>query len=211
MLRQHYSIDASNGHGMVSVMHLVLAAPDHPLRPTIQRAIADVYSREYGVKVPAFPRLLGGLYDGGGALLAAAGVRQPEDGFFSEIYLDQPVEAAISTFLPSAPARSQIIEIGAMAGIKPANSLVLVDMLARRFMATGARWAFFTATRRLRALLGRSGIPLIDLGCAESRRVANPQDWGTYYMHDPRVVAVEGAVLPRFLRSMAPTQEASHA
>lgn len=192
-------------------MHLVVAAPGHPLRPAIQGGISAVYSREYGVKVPAFPRLLGGLYDDGGTLLAAAGVRQPEDGFFSEIYLDQPVEAAIGDVLPSPPSRGQIIEIGAMAGIKPASSLILVDMLARRFMAAGARWAIFTATRRLRALLGRSGIPLVDLGRAESRRVANPQDWGTYYMHDPRVVAVEGAVLPRFLRPMPVGREAAHA
>jgi hypothetical protein len=53
-----------------------------------------------------------------------------------------------------------------------------------------AEWAIFTATRALRALLQRGGLNMIELARAEPSRVKNPNDWGNYYKHDPRVMAV---------------------
>ena len=50
--------------------------------------------------------------------------------------------------------------------------------------------AIFTATRPLRGLLRRNGIQMLELGRAERSRVDDPDIWGSYFDHDPRIVAV---------------------
>ena len=68
---------------------------------------------------------------------------------------------------------------------------------------------------RLRALLRRSRIATIDLVAAARDRVPDPDRWGSYYLHDPRVVGVNGGALPRFNPCVEPlvkaTAEVSHA
>jgi len=192
-------------------MHLVLLEPSHPLRPGVEQAIRTVFADEYRAKVAALPQTLAALLDDHGTVLSATGLRFERDGFFSENYLDEPVDRLLSRRAGRAVPRSQVVEIGSMAGFKPATSLVLVDLIARRCLDDGLCWAIFTATNRLRALLRRSRIATLDLVPACRDRVPDPDNWGSYYLHDPRVVAVNGAALPRFGRSVPACAEASHA
>ena len=192
-------------------MHLALLEPSDPQRPAIEQAIRSVFAEEYGARVSALPQTLAALLDKHGTLLSATGLRFERDGFFSEHYLDEPVEQILSRCAGMAVNRSQIVEIGSMAGFRPATSLLLVDLIARRCLDSGLSWAIFTATNRLRALLRRSRITTIDLAAASRDRVPDPDIWGGYYLHDPRVVAVNGAALPRFNATSGICAKASHA
>ena len=196
-------------------MHLVLLEPSHPLRSGVEQAIRTVFAAEYGAKVEALPRILAALFDDRGTLLSATGLRFAQDGFFSEHYLDEPVDRLLSRQAGKRVRRSQVVEIGSMAGFRPATSLLLVDLVARRCLDDGLSWAIFTATNRLRALLRRSRIATIDLVAAARDRVPDPDRWGSYYLHDPRVVGVNGGALPRFNPCVEPlvkaTAEVSHA
>lgn len=192
-------------------MPLVLLEPSHPLRPKVEDAIRTVFSGEFGARVRVLPHTLAALLDENGTLLSAAGLRFERDGFFSEHYLDQPVERILSRCAGMAVSRSQVVEIGSMAGFRPATSLLLVDLVARRCLDNGLSWAIFTATNRLRAMLRRSRIATIDLAAASRDRVPDPEAWGGYYLHDPRVVAVHGSALPRFAGDMTAHGEVVHA
>jgi hypothetical protein len=50
---------------------------------------------EYGVQLQAFPSHLFALLNEGSEVICAADVRLEEDGLFSELYLDSPIEHAL--------------------------------------------------------------------------------------------------------------------
>jgi hypothetical protein len=192
-------------------MHLLVLDSSHAQRPAVEDAIRTVFAAEYGARLPSLPPTLAALRDEKGAILSATGLRYGVDGFFSEQYLDHPVEEILSRFSGLPVLREQVVEIGSMAGFRPATSLHLVDLVARRCLDQGVTWAVFTATARLRALLRRSRIHCFDLAPAMPDKVADPTSWGRYYLHDPRVVAVHGALLPRFMGLGKEAAEATHA
>ena len=72
----------------------------------------------------------------------------------------------------------------------------------------------FTATGALRRLLRHTGLPYSSLGKASAARVANPEDWGTYYETDPEVcffsevVSLPHTLSPRAVRARIKQAEA---
>ncbi|HSV28570.1 MAG TPA: thermostable hemolysin [Candidatus Omnitrophota bacterium] len=191
-------------------MTLVVADPDHPLRGSLEDAIRAVFLAEYGARVPAFPRQLLALLDRESRPLAASGLRFAEDGFFSECYLEEPVEESLGRRAGTAVSRTEVVEFVSLAALRPGAALPLVGGAVRLCLASGCRWGLFTATARLRALLGRAGFVVEDIAAADRERVTRPENWGSYYLHDPRVVAVRAESLPRVLNS-APNRTAAHA
>ena len=67
------------------------------LRSVAERFIRNVYAIEYGAQLQNFPSRLFALTNERGEIMCAAGVRLQEDGFFSELYLDSPIEQALRT------------------------------------------------------------------------------------------------------------------
>jgi hypothetical protein len=184
-------------------MQFQLIERDHGQRPAAERAIRDMFFREYGAEVAELPSLLIALQGDDGAILCASGLRFIEHGFFSESYLDQPVEQCLARHFNQPVARRQIVEFSNMASMQPGLAMRLVQQGVRHSLLRGARFGIFTATRRLRLLVRRSGYGILEMGTASPQRVANPSAWGTYYLHDPRVMAVPAAALPR---TLAPTE-----
>ncbi|MGE5506693.1 MAG: thermostable hemolysin [Actinomycetota bacterium] len=176
-------------------MTLILALPDHPLRPLLERAVREVFAAEYRADVPVFPRLLVATLDGEGRPAAVAGLRFAEDGLFSEAYLDGPVEVVVGKAVGRPVGRGQIVEFSSLAAPRPGAALPLVDAAVRLALGAGGAYGLFTATNRLRALLRRTGLAAVELAAARPERIANPAVWGSYYLHDPRVMVVAGATL----------------
>ena len=177
------------------------------LRPTAEQAIRAIFDREHGATLHDFPPTLAAWLDGD-EILATASLRFAKDGFFSECYLDMPVERLIERKAGIAVKRSEIVEVGSLAAPRPGATLGLVEAIIDACYEGGCRWAFFTATARLRALLRRSGVVQIELAPALPERVPAPETWGQYYLADPRVVAV-GAHMLRG-RYAQPLLEANH-
>lgn len=171
-------------------MTLILANRDHPERARLEQAVRTVFAAEYGAHVPAFPnRLIASLNDAGEPL-AVAGLRTSEDGLFSEAYLDGPAESVLSAAIGRPVDRTQIVEFSSLAAIKAGAALPLVGAAIELCLAAGAAYGLFTATHRLRALLRRAGLQCVDLGPARPERLADASPWGSYYLHDPRVLMV---------------------
>lgn len=167
----------------------VLAPPGHPQRAAIERFVATVYRARFGARVRGWaPTLVGLTLDG--HLVAAAGYRCASEPLYLERYLAEPIEAAIRARTGVEVERAALVEIGHFAATRHGEGRRLMTRLARHLHATGTRWAATTATRELRHLYERLGLTAWRL--ADATRDAagsDATDWGTYYDHEPAVVA----------------------
>jgi len=171
-------------------MHIALLGADHPARTHTEHMIRNVYASTYGALIEAFPPLLVAALNAHGQPLCAAGLRNQRTGFFSECYLDAPVEASISTVAGAPVARGEIIEVTTLAGVAPGLALDLAAFVIAHGRRAGMHWGLFTATAPLRRALTRAGLGTRDLAPARAERVPDAASWGSYYRMRPRVCAV---------------------
>ena len=169
---------------------VVIVRPSHRLRLPVEACIGDVYERAFGARGMAFPRRLIALLDTSGHPVCAAGVRTPAEGFFSEVYLDSPIEHILGEEIGKPIARSRVFEVTTLASRVSDISPLFIRQLAVFGKIAGFDWSFFTATARLRKLLCQLGIPIVELAQADPSRLADADRWGSYYTHAPIVCAV---------------------
>jgi Thermostable hemolysin len=187
---------------------MVLVPQLHPLRACTEACIQTVYDRVFGTRDLVLPRVLIAWVGGDNRPLCAAGLRTAADGFFSEAYLDAPIERALARRTGHPVARQSIFEITTLASRSADVSTAFVRQLAAFGKDAGFVWSFFTATARLRRLLNDLGIPTFVLAEADPARLADSERWGSYYSHAPRVCAVKGDWLDDLA---APPARSSHA
>ena len=160
------------------------------LRIAVENGIRKLFWDRYAARLSSFPDTLVTELGPSGDVECAAGIHFGYEGLFSECYLDMPVESILSHRFGRAVTRNRVVEVCNLAAIKSGQSLPFVRRVVKFVEMADAECAIFTATRALRALLQRSGLNMIELARAERSRVKNPNDWGNYYKHDPRVMAV---------------------
>src|SRR6202043_4144305 len=113
-----------------------------------------------------------------------------DDGFFSERYLDIPIEDAVSAISARTVDRSAIFEVTTLASRAPLATAQFIAEIGNFGERAGFEWSFFTLTHRLHLMVRRLGIALTYLGEADRRRIADSERWGTYYASEPKVYAV---------------------
>lgn len=171
-------------------MQILVLPQGHARRTEVERFIANIYRRHYEASVPAFPPTLVALFGSDDQCLCASGLRFAETGFFSECYLDQPIEALLARATGSAVRRDRIFEVSGLASRAPQRAAQFLRYVVAYGESAGFDWAFFTATNRLRGLLCVLGLPPFVLGPADRDRAANAQVWGSYYESEPLVCAI---------------------
>jgi Thermostable hemolysin len=159
-------------------------------RAQVERLIRTIYWERFTAQPGLLPQTLVADVCGAGTVECAAGIRYSNHGFFSEWYLNQPVEVALRFRTGRIADRTRVIEVCNLVARRPGSSLPFVRSNIEFAEAADVDWAIFTATNPLRALLARSGLKMVELVRASRGRVPNPEDWGSYYEHDPRVMAV---------------------
>lgn len=152
--------------------------------------IRNVYAAEYGALIQTFPSRIFALLNDRGGIGCAAGFRSQVDGFFSERYLESPIEQALCALSKRRIARSEIFEVTTFASRMPRATVGFIEAIGRFGEANGFLWSFFTLTRRLHRLVGRLGHPLAYLADADYRRIPDHERWGTYYAAEPKVFAI---------------------
>lgn len=155
-----------------------------------------IYRDSYAAELTSFPNRILARFDRQGTVLCAAGLRSEADGFFSEHYLDQPIELALADIVGHPVARRSVCEVTTLVSQAPHETSDFVDDIVMLAAELGFRWSFFTLTRRLALMVRHKGLSPIDLGAATAERVPYPQSWGRYYQTSPRVFAVSGGSLP---------------
>jgi Thermostable hemolysin len=164
------------------------------LRDHAEAFIRNVYAAEYGAKLQTFPSRIFALLNDRDEILCAAGFRIQDDGFFSERYLDSPIEEVLGAASRRTIARGEIFEVTTFASLAPRATVGFIESVGRFGEANGFVWSFFTLTRRLHRLVERLGHPLIHLADADYRRIPDHVRWGTYYASNPKVFAIASPV-----------------
>ncbi len=168
---------------------LTMINQDHPLRSATEQVIREAYRREHNARLESFPTcLVAWIVES--EIVCAASLRFRPDGFFSDCYLDHPIEDIIGHHVGGAPNPNTLVEVGNLAAVRPHDIGGFIHEIIAFAEKKGMLWAFFTATARLRAFLRRGGLPLIELAVADPARVKDVQIWGDYYRQDPRVMLV---------------------
>jgi hypothetical protein len=171
-------------------MAFAVVSRSSALRGTVEAAIRTRYWNDYRACLRTWPAILVADVSAAGRLECAAGIRFGRQTLFAEHYLDRPVELALRRETGDAVERERIVEVCHLVAPRAGSGLSFVRRLIDFICAADADWAIFTATRPLRRLLARGRIAMIELACAERDRVPDPGDWGSYFEHDPRVMAV---------------------
>jgi hypothetical protein len=182
--------------------------PQDPQRAAAEELIARIFHDRYGATISTFPRLLIAGFGLDGQPLCAAGLRFAEDGFFSEQYLDCPVEEAISRSHGIAVERGRVFEVTSLASLVQTQTGSFIKAIIRHGQATGHDWSFFTLTHLFCRRLLQIGLLPTYLARAERHRISGAEAWGSYYDHAPAVFAVRN---PSHLTTPAATKGTEHA
>ena len=184
---------------MINGMKLVHMSIGHPLWPVTSLFIRTTYLEHYSARIAKLPKNVVALVDAQNKVHCAAGLRDASEPYFSEFYLDDPIERLISNIAGKPVQRREIVEVSSLASRTPAASIHFMRDLILYGDVLGFNWGFFTATSRLEKLLRRIHLPLVDLGAASPARVPTPEVWGTYYQTEPKVLAIGRDDLAPFL------------
>jgi len=161
-----------------------------PRRTDVEDFIRDVFARRYGADVQKFSPVLVSLQDRG-QIVAAAGYRNAADSpLFLERYLPLPVDAMLASQTESPAERHSIVEVGHLAANRAGEGRHLIALIGPHLAAQGFVWVVGTITRELRHLFMRIGIAPLALGVADPAALG-PEvvHWGSYYDHNPVVLA----------------------
>lgn len=180
-------------------MQLLQISPGHALWPATSLFIRSTYVDHYSAHIANLPHKIVALIDTRNQVHCAAGLRDCSEPYFSEAYLDHPIETVIGGIAGRRVERHEIVEVANLASRTPAASARFMRELILYGETLGFNWAFFTATLRLEGLLRRLRLPLIELGTASADRVPDPAAWGTYYDAKPKVLAIGRDDLAPFL------------
>jgi Thermostable hemolysin len=170
-------------------MFVVVPRSDR-MRSAVEDAIRTLYWKRYEALLSSFAQTIVAELSPSGSVECAAGIRFGNEAFFSECYLDLPMERLLQDQIGRTVHRDKIVEVSHLAAPCSGRSLTFVKSLIEMLRTRDAEWAIFTATRPLRGLLRRNRLAMIELGCADRSRVPHPESWGHYFKHDPRIMAV---------------------
>lgn len=186
-----------------------VVALDDPQRPDVEGFIKRIYRLRYNADVEDFPTQLIAFRGDTGELLCAAGLRTAQDGFFSENYLDAPIERILGDLSNKTVGREEIVEVSTLVSLAPTEVFKFIADMISIGKANRFSWSFFTATARLRRIVEKLGLFPIYLADADHRRIVNFERWGKYYAEQPRVFAITSP--PLAVGIPAAHQTGSHA
>ena len=172
--------------------HAVLLGQRHPARDQAEALIERNYWSAFDCTISEhFPHLMG-IADREGHIVAAIGFRWASEGpLFLEHYLDAPIENAAPRVCTHAPTdRDEFVEIGSLAATGGREAVALFAALADHVRDEGATFACVTATRAMRRTFRLFGFETTPLANASPSRLPDRGTaWGSYYDHDPIVLA----------------------
>jgi len=155
----------------------------------VQVFISERFNDAFGAEIQHFlPYFLASHMDN--MIDSAIGFQPvPHQKLFLEQYLSQPVEQTLKLH-GIHTQRSDMVEIGNLAASFNSGSPLLFILLAAVLHQANYQWVVFTATRQVRHLIGRLQLSTLTLGAADPRLLIDKtQQWGSYYHHQPVVLA----------------------
>lgn len=183
------SIKANRLKGPTQAFEFVMAKGDSDARSAIEAFIHAGFSRCYNAQVETYLPLLLGIKTK--QLRAAVGVRKATSPLFIEQYLPQDIMSSLS-LNGLQYERSQIAEMGNLYSQSHRFTLPLIITVVMGLYLSDVRQLIFAGTENVRHLLKTLGFSMLYLADAEPRQLVNDtSDWGSYYQHQPKVMALD--------------------
>ncbi|RMG90664.1 MAG: hypothetical protein D6703_07335 [Zetaproteobacteria bacterium] len=170
---------------MIRILH-----EGDPGRKESEAFIRDVFRRSYGANIETFMPHLIEVRDRQGEISAVVGYRDAEHHpLFLEVYLDEPVEQALSNYLGHQVERASIVEVGNLAEAKPGDARMAIIAATAYLREAGYDWVVFTGVIKLRNAFRKLGLVPKELQEADIHRLPQQERerWGTYYGDRPVV------------------------
>jgi hypothetical protein len=161
-------------------------------REQAERFIHNAYRRVFNANLKNFYPGIVSLNTRRGGLNGAVGVRYAQgQALFLEQYLDDSAESRLSAVAGQPAGRDSIVELGNLSVSRPAMTYPFINLMGNWLSSYRVEWMIFALTRTLRGLFERSGVEMLELGTAyQSSLSPDDTDWGNYYLHDPRIMAI---------------------
>ncbi len=162
----------------------------HAQRQEVENYISSRYSLAFDAHLDAYMPTFMALVEGN-EIRSLCGFRvASEDSLFLEQYLDQTADALLSQVYGTQINRNELIEFGQLASFSKGFSAVHFLLMTEYLVQSEYQWCIFTATDPLYAMMSRLGLETVTLAEADPSRIPNATDvWGSYYQHQPRIVA----------------------
>lgn len=172
-------------------LRLAVAGSEASQRPELEAFVQAAFKRRHDANVTGFMPTLLSFRDTVGQLRGVVGLRDAgRRPLYLEQYLEQPIDAAIAAATGQPVCRSQVVEVGNLAGANCRAAVRMVALLPAYLLSLDYRWIAFTATSSVRTILAGFGAPLLELARADGARISKGRDqWGRYFETDPRVFA----------------------
>jgi len=170
---------------------LRLHGTDSPWRKDIEALVQREYRRHFDADVRAFMPQFVALHDAAGDILAVVGCRSAAtQELFLEIYADRPIEDMICEQTAEPVHRAEIVEIGSLVCRDARAGIALIRALVPFLVRHGFEWVTFTGADTVVRMLRSLNLLPLALCVADRERLGAAQAaWGSYYEHDPVVMA----------------------
>lgn len=160
-------------------------------RRRLEAFIAAEYQKHFDAKLTDFMPMLVGLHEADGALRAAVGYRAAAaEPLFLEVYTKAPIEAVIRRQTGIEVPRERIVEVGSLACTNGRAAMEIVTSLVPALIEDGFSWVVFTGADTVRNVFRRLHLRPVSLCIANKAMLGRRQrQWGSYYDHNPVVMA----------------------
>ncbi len=169
---------------------LDIVSPDHPLWHNVIEHVSLRYQEAFFADLKLFMPAYLTLIDND-SIISVCGFRIAEqEPLFLEQYLDDEAQNLVSGIFQCDVKRSNLVEFGHLASFAKGMSALHFYLIAEMLVERGFEWCIFTATDPLHAMMARLGLEPQVITHADPNKVPDAQStWGSYYDHQPRVLA----------------------
>jgi hypothetical protein len=176
---------------VIPATQLVTHDSHSPQRAALEGFVRREFLAHFGARVRHFMPDLIGLHGLDGSIRAVVGCRAAAaEPLFLETYTRAPIEIALGSLNGFPVPREQIVEIGSLACRNATAAVAIVRALVPYLLRAGFSWVVFTGADTVMNVFRHLGLtpralcPADPLLLGEARH-----DWGSYYDHQPQVMA----------------------
>jgi len=170
---------------------LVRHGADSPLRSLLEDFVRLEFLEHFGARIRHFMPELLALHGKDGAIRAVVGCRPAAtEPLFLETYTRKPIEVLLAERNGFYVPRERIVEIGSLACRNATAAIAIVRALVPHLLNAGFTWVVFTGADTVMKVFRHLGLAPSPLCPANPLMLGDARhDWGTYYDHDPHVMA----------------------
>jgi hypothetical protein len=170
---------------------LVCHARDSAQRPHVEEFVRNEFLVHFKANVKQFMPVLLALHEPNGEPRAVVGCRPAaHERLFLETYTGAAIEQLLAQRLGVDVGRQEIVEIGGLACRGGRAAVEIVKAVVPVLLDAGFSWVVFTAANTVMSVFRHLRLaPHVLCAADQALLGAERHDWGTYYEHNPRVMA----------------------